>query len=162
MTKLLVAAAIMLFGSQALAQSRVEPKANDQRLYQSLVLAEEFIRSREVVLRIDATGDGPSLVAELELLIMNSRKTRWYTVASIPLTLKQTSFGTYSVAGFPPDMLRSDQAVTLKVTRSKGKETAELTVFNSDGKVFRRIGLFRVFDAGGDRPTKTHVEGPPK
>jgi hypothetical protein len=144
----------LCFGAQAFAQSDAKSPPIDQRLYQSAVLTEEFIRSCEVVLRIDATGDSQSLGAELELLNMNSRKTRFFTVASVPLTLKQTSVDknksdrsrtiTYNVAGIPSDMIKSDQNVTLKVTGSKGKETAELTVCNSDGETSRRIELSRV------------------
>jgi hypothetical protein len=150
---IMLSVSCICLGPQAFAQSDAKSQP-DQHLYQSAVLTEEFIRSCQVVLRIDATGDSQSLGAELELLNMNSRKTRFFTVASVPLTLKQTSVDknksdrsrtiTYNVAGIPSDMIKSDQNVTLKVTGSKGKETAELTVCNSDGETSRRIELSRV------------------
>jgi hypothetical protein len=143
----------------AVAQGDTKSQPIDQRVYKSEILENEFLRACVVVVRVDGEGDPQALPGELELVGRNRKKTRFYTAASVPITLKQTTIDktpqageapsmqgeTYSVVGIPDDMIKSDQSVTLKIGKSKGeKEIAELTVCKPDGNGCRRIALVRV------------------
>jgi hypothetical protein len=150
----------LCFAPDAMAQADAKAPPTDHRVYKSAILEQEFIRACAVVIRIDDTEENQ---AQLDLIYKNRKKARFYTIASVPLTLKQATSenkskaedtqnagcATYTVTGIPDDMIKSEQTVTLKISEAKGKkEIAELTVCNSGGEVCRRIQLARVTPAG--------------
>jgi hypothetical protein len=146
---------MIVHGSPIVANYSENPKHRDVKMYMSPRLEKEFLGAVSVDLRFEESNGQPQR-CKLKLFSHSDTSANGLKSTTVAITLKEVSstaestsrvaydrgYTTYNVSGLPSEVLKSGDALQLKLAAKGGDDgTAQLLLRSRDGKPSRQIEL---------------------